>query len=517
MPQPLDFSNKDLRNRSFKGRDLASADFRKADIRGCDFRNANLEGADFSGVTAGQSGKQILIVVDDVGVLAVMGTVFTAGIVVSVYTGMFMGLIAGTSEGEVLVAIASAFTSIVGTFVVEIKVPSLVRFAVAIAVVIAVAIVIANKYASANKYKNASANKNVSVRAFIIEAFLLTGRKETISASAGASVFASGFASVVASAEFGKGNISRGVAYSLIVIFSLFLTDIFLMQAIEEIRSMTGTSFKGATLAKSKFMGAILKNCDFTNARIHQTDWTHSHFTRCKLSGNLDNQSVRELCISRIGANENFSSSNLSGLNLIGVNLRAAILAGANLNSTNLTQADLENANLVNVQAIQTDFTKANLSGACIENWAITSETIFTDAICSHIYLDSDKTERKPASGSFEQGDFEKLVIQFTKTLDFLFRNGIDSQAFDFALNNLIEDYEKMGISLKGVDDLGDGDRLVRFNTVPDAPKAEMHAQFTEEYTAMHQQLEASRNKVWELQQKLDRIDLETHVTQIEK
>ncbi|MEI6064240.1 MAG: hypothetical protein WCQ26_06580 [Pseudanabaena sp. ELA748] len=73
----------------------------------------------------------------------------------------------------------------------------------------------------------------------------------------------------------------------------------------------------------------------------------------------------------------------------------------------------------------------------------------------------------------------------------------------------MIEDYEQMGISLKGVDDLGDGDRLVRFNTVPDAPKAEMHAQFTEDYVAMHQQLEASRNKVWELQQKLDRIDLE--------
>ncbi|GBO51948.1 hypothetical protein APA_3529 [Pseudanabaena sp. lw0831] len=263
-------------------------------------------------------------------------------------------------------------------------------------------------------------------------------------------------------------------------------------------------------------MGAILKNCSFTNARLYQTDWTHAHLKRCKLSDNLANQKVRELCISRIGINEDFSFSDLSVLNLIRVNLRAAILAGANLNGTNLTQADLENTNLWNVQAIQTDFSKANLSGACIENWAITSETIFTDTICSHIYLDSDRTERKPASGSFEQGDFEKLVIQFTKTLDFLFRNGIDAQAFDFALNNLIEDYEQMGLSLKGVDDLGDGDRLVRFNTVSDAPKAEMHAQFTQEYEEMRKQLEASRNKVWELQQKLDRIDLENKLERFE-
>jgi uncharacterized protein YjbI with pentapeptide repeats len=60
MLKLLDFSNQDLRNRSFKGRDLAGADFRKADIRGCDFRNANLEGADFSGAIVGQSGKQTL-------------------------------------------------------------------------------------------------------------------------------------------------------------------------------------------------------------------------------------------------------------------------------------------------------------------------------------------------------------------------------------------------------------------------------------------------------------------------
>ncbi|MEI6064239.1 MAG: pentapeptide repeat-containing protein [Pseudanabaena sp. ELA748] len=159
---------------------------------------------------------------------------------------------------------------------------------------------------------------------------------------------------------------------------------------------MTGTSFKGATLAKAKFMGSILKNCDFTNARLYQTDWTHAHFARCKFSDNLANQRLRELCISRIGTNEDFSSNNLSDLNLIGVNLRAAILVGANLNSTNLTQADLENTNLVNVQAIQTDFTKANLSGACIENWAITSETILPIPFAATYTLTMPKKNANP-------------------------------------------------------------------------------------------------------------------------
>ncbi len=56
---PLDFSNQDLRNRSFKdNQNLAGANFRNADIRGCDFTNANLEGADFSGTKAGRSRTQ---------------------------------------------------------------------------------------------------------------------------------------------------------------------------------------------------------------------------------------------------------------------------------------------------------------------------------------------------------------------------------------------------------------------------------------------------------------------------
>jgi len=198
------------------------------------------------------------------------------------------------------------------------------------------------------------------------------------------------------------------------------------------------------------------------------------------------------------------------------VSFRCANLTAANLNETNLSQADLENTNLCNVQAIRTDFTGANFSGACIENWAITSETNFTDVVCSHIFLDSARTERQPASGFLEQGDFAKLVTQSTKSLDFFFRNGIDPQAFDFALNNLMDNYREMGISLKSVEDFGDGDRIVRFNTVSDAPKSAMHAQFTEDYEEMHQQLEASHKKVWELEQKLDRIDLENKIERFE-
>jgi uncharacterized protein YjbI with pentapeptide repeats/gas vesicle protein len=470
MPQPLDFSNQDLRDRSFKGReDLAGADFRKADIRGCDFSNANLEGADFSGVTAGKSSKQIFIVV--------------AGSVAAAYTGAY------TAAGW-YAAYAGAGVSVI---------------AVVIAVVAAVAV--AGWYAV---YVDIGASADTYWTDAVAGAYLCAG------AYLGASAGVAAVAGAYAAAEFAKGNIFGGIGYSLTAICFIFPACGGLMLVIEFIRNVTGTSFKKVKLVNTKFTGAILNSCDFVNAKIHQIDWTHTYFIRCTFSGYLKNQRIRKLCVSRIGENENFISMDLSELNLIGVNLYGANLANTNLSQTNLRQADLTNTNLCNVQAIKTDFTNANLSGACIENWAITPETNFTNVICSHIFLDSARTERQPASGFLEQGDFAKLVIQSTKSLDFFFRNGIDPQAFDFALNNLMDDYREMGISLKSVEDFGDGDRIVRFNTVLDAPKAEMHAQFTQDYEEMHQQLEASRNKVYELQQKLDRNDLENKIERLE-
>jgi uncharacterized protein YjbI with pentapeptide repeats len=449
MTQPLDFSNQDLRNRSFKGRkDLAGADFRKADIRGCNFSGANLEGANFSGLTSGQSGQQIFIAF----AFAFAGA-FAGGLV-------FGLVIAGAGVGAFMGAFTFGF-GFAGAF----------GFGFAGAV--------------------AGAGAVTFVFVFVI-------------------MFMVGFL------EFAKGNILGGIGYSLVALFSLFLSYILLKQALEEIRNMTGTSFKETELTNTKFTGAILNNCDFTDATLHHVDWTHARFRRCKFSTNLAIRKVQELCISRIGANDNFNSIDLSGLHLVGVNLSGADLTAANLNDSNLSQSILENTILANAQAVKTNFSKATLTGACIEKWAITSETIFTNTICDYIFLDLAKNECKPASGKFEQGDFDKLVNQFTTTLDFLFRNGIDPQAFDFALNNLIEDYEELGIFLKSVEDVGDGDKLIRFNTVPDAPKAEMHAQFTIDYEEMHQQLEASRNKIWELQQKLDRIDLENKIERFE-
>jgi hypothetical protein len=56
----IDFSNQDLRDRSFKGQDLTSANFQGADLRGCDFSQAQLTRANLQNIRTGRTLKQVL-------------------------------------------------------------------------------------------------------------------------------------------------------------------------------------------------------------------------------------------------------------------------------------------------------------------------------------------------------------------------------------------------------------------------------------------------------------------------
>jgi len=56
-----DFSNQNLRGRSFKGQNLEGANFSHADIRGANFTDACLQGANFSYAKAGLQKRWVAI------------------------------------------------------------------------------------------------------------------------------------------------------------------------------------------------------------------------------------------------------------------------------------------------------------------------------------------------------------------------------------------------------------------------------------------------------------------------
>lgn len=116
----------------------------------------------------------------------------------------------------------------------------------------------------------------------------------------------------------------------------------------------------------------------------------------------------------------NLRNVNLKDTNLTNSNLSGANLSRANLSGANLSGANLSGANLLLVQAIETDFTEANLTGACIEDWHINFRTSFENVKCDYIFLRTIGNkeekfifkERRPLKENtyFQPGDFEKLI-----------------------------------------------------------------------------------------------------------
>jgi uncharacterized protein YjbI with pentapeptide repeats len=298
-------------------------------------------------------------------------------------------------------------------------------------------------------------------------------------------------------------KIALGIVNSVVSLLLLFFAWYCLQQLVKTIKSATGTDFRGADLSGAKFVKAHLEVTDFTNAKCDLINWQGAEFYLCKLPKNIENDKVGYLCINPAKRRDaDYTSSDFRNTYLQNVDLIDAILRNANFNGADLRGAKLINADLSNSQALGTDFSGATLTGARIFNWGINPETKFENVICTHIYIDEVGKERKPASGEFKEGDFAILVTKFTKTLDFLFKNGIQPQAFDQALQEMLDRYGEFGIQLQSVESVGDGDRLVRFEVQdPDADKGEIHADFENKYYGVIRQLEEAQNKVQELQQ----------------
>ncbi|MGL5058506.1 MAG: pentapeptide repeat-containing protein [Microcoleus sp.] len=104
QPQNLNFTDRDLRNRSFKNLDLSGANFSGCDIRGCNFTGAILKGANFQNARMGQSRRGVRTLIARAGVTAV--TVTLAGAL----TGSIAGADAGAAAVVGVVATAIAAT-----------------------------------------------------------------------------------------------------------------------------------------------------------------------------------------------------------------------------------------------------------------------------------------------------------------------------------------------------------------------------------------------------------------------
>jgi uncharacterized protein YjbI with pentapeptide repeats len=191
------------------------------------------------------------------------------------------------------------------------------------------------------------------------------------------------------------------------------------------------------------------------------------------LSHSFDNADLRELDLS--GAD--FSKTSMIGANLSGANLEGANLSKADLTDANLNRANLQSANLTAVQALSTVFTGANFTGACIQDWNINFNTRLENVKCNYVYLKSSSSsssfsERRPSSESFKPGEFSSLFQKALETVDLIFKDGIDWQAFFRSFQELRSKYSDQELSVQAIERKGTGAFIIRLDVPSEANKA---------------------------------------------
>lgn len=244
-----------------------------------------------------------------------------------------------------------------------------------------------------------------------------------------------------------------------------------------------------------------LVGVDLSDFDLRDVNLRRAHLVNADLKGaNLKYANLNTALLLYADLNDvNLSNAKLCDVNLCGANLKYA-----NLTNADLRRADLRDADLSATQALATNFTGADLTGACLEDWNINSETKLDDIICEYVYLKGDKQERRPRSGSFEPGEFALLFQKALSTVDLIFADGIDWQAFFQSFQELRSQYDDL--SIQAIEKKSGGAFVIRLEVPAEADKAEIERQAKETYE-MKLQLQEERYRV-ELQAKDGQISL---------
>ncbi|MFN6496209.1 MAG: pentapeptide repeat-containing protein [Nostoc sp. DedQUE01] len=257
---------------------------------------------------------------------------------------------------------------------------------------------------------------------------------------------------------------------------------------------LSEANLNGANLNEADLMGAKLSDADLSMANVSGANLIWVNLSDANLSdanlsdANLNDANLRFADFSGANlSNTDLNRANLSGANLSEVDLNEANLSGANLSNTDLNRANLSGANLSGAnlsftQALGTDFTGAKFTGACLEDWHINSATKLNNIDCQYVYLKSDKQERRPSSGEFAAGEFTKLFQKALETVDLIFRDGIDWQAFLTSFQNLQIMCGSEELSIQAIENKNNGAFVIRVNVPLDAKKSEIEKYLKQEY-----------------------------------
>lgn len=524
---PLNFSRRKLQGCSFRGQDLTGADFSGADIRGADFTNTNLTGVNFCHTRAGlRSEHRIYLTLFALLLSGLSGFVATFSIIFAGYLlfpysldspyllaplavfglGLILviaivrhslniafgtAIVAGIGFGTMLGSMTRTLNGIASGVI---AVTSITSVALGVTVVFAILLtttsVISGKLAALFSAAMmivggvGGTNIGINVAVEVARVMAINGVTEKKILAMGEGTLAGTLASfvVVCLSGYVSWRASRGEHRFTLV-----------WQVAIAFANLGGTRFRAANLTNANFMQAHLPSTDFQYANLTRTNFHRSQQLNQAMVRHtiLEDSDVRDLVVTYQGHKKSYSGRNLQGANLTGADLSKADLSGANMSAANLDRACLEHANLTNAQAVGTSFRQAWLTGACIEAWNIDSSTQLEDVSCDYIYRQHGQQERRPSSGIFAPGEFTGLFEEIIHTIDLIFRNGINQQAFNYSLHQLQVENAGMELTIRSLEKKSNGSVVVRVDVPGVVNKATLHADFSQSYELALKVIEA--------------------------
>lgn len=443
------FSQKNLRGRSFKGQDLSQADFSSADIRGANFTNALLIGANFSNAKAGLKLSWAIGLVLGIMLLAVL-----AGVMLG-YGGGFpafiTGLLTHTKQPKAIWTVTGIGLMILITFCVVILQRGIGAILGIFAITIATATGMLAFFGSdKSDFVTASILQSVLI-AISIAGVLLISLTLSLSWLLADIKLAIPVGAIILLATIpGAWESLVGIGKPITSTSSLLLSCLLIVgllalsgyiglraiiagdekytlirQLSINIASSGGTKFRGANLTDADFTQATLKHTDFRKTNLTRTCWFEAKNLDLARIENayLENSKIRQLVTTKNGEDQDFSNCDLRGLNLKGANLQRADLMGANLSESSLIGADLTEAIIAKAKLYGVNLSEACLTDACIEGWAISTDLVYDNISCDAIYMKwvpPKKTQdRKPdrSSETFQPGDFADFIFPYIDRL----------------------------------------------------------------------------------------------------
>jgi hypothetical protein len=193
------------------------------------------------------------------------------------------------------------------------------------------------------------------------------------------------------------------------------------------------------------------------------------------------------------------SKADLSMADLDGANMRRANADDVCFFFTNLEKANLEETNLSFCMLCESNLTGAVLTGAKLYGTA-RDGWIIKNIKCKYVYWDKNGKQRSPKDRDLRSGEFERIYASLP-TIEYIFENGmtpIDPLIMDRVVRAIREKRPEFDIKIDSINARGLAPSI-KFTVLHEEHKETALAEITKIYEVKLKQLEAERDRYYEL------------------